>query len=157
MTDISATEISRMNYEDDIHIKNYRAALDAINRAYQLPVLDNVKLAFACVNTFAKGLIYKKTLDQYKKNIKPELDNVEIVLYGDMDDASANQLRAVYHVRLEKQRDGSVVIVNAQNIIKSLDSVAFVVKQLSYDEGFFAKKPWERTTGVKAIEASAAQ
>jgi hypothetical protein len=155
MAEYDTTDKTTMQYENAVLIPAMNMAIKSITQAQKVPNYGMVCNAYADVRAFADSLVYKKRIQLYKQHIVPELDRIEVILYGDMDQYS-ERMRAKYNVRLERKRL-EVVLFNSQHIIRRMHKVFFIVKQFAYDEGFLAAKPWDRKTGIEAVRASAEQ
>ncbi len=120
-----------------------------------VPVVENLKVAFANVKGISYALIHSVFyMKQFKEKVKPVLDEIEKILYGNHDNPAIKNLCSKYGVSVHKDPRGkkSIVFDNSQNLLNELWEIFYLVKQWAYREGFFAKKPFERRYGKAAME-----
>jgi len=141
------------NYEEKYTELYFRVAI-ILSEANVLPIIPNVQRAFSAVKATAYTLIYNnKYLKEFEEHVKPSLETIEKVLYGKEDSDECLKAQAELGVIVEKDpKTKELKISNMQNIIHELYEIFFLVKQWSYEMGFFAKKPFDRKYGIKAIE-----
>lgn len=149
MTTQPITDITLMRYESDILMKTIGKALNSQNVAIKDSHYWNIVDFYADVHTFISSLLTSETANKVKEKIKPELERIEKILYG--NDIESEKLRAEYGVIVEEW-NGEMTIKNSQIIIKSLSEVLELGKNFAYMEGFFAKRPFEKTTGKEGVE-----
>lgn len=118
------------------------------------PTVENLKIGLAEVMRFYINLIttpfFMKKIKSDK--IKDRLEEIEVMLYGNEEDERVVKLRAKYDIDIETDRHKKTVIKNAQNILKELREVIYILKQFASEQGFFITKPSERKYGKVAIE-----
>lgn len=129
-------------------------ASDSLIKANEIPTIDNVKTAFSDVKGEATDLIEnKKFTEIYDKQIKPELDKIEMVLFGNRSSEECLKAMSEYDVFVNYDpRTGNEEIININNIIKVLWDIHRITKQWAYYLGFLAKKPFAKKFGMQAIE-----
>jgi len=157
-----------MGRPDDIAIteswndKNYEykltdfffSVMETIRITTYMPTYDNLKKAFSDVKGYSNTLLYSDHfLKKYKNDIKPVLDMVEIALFGQPGNEEVIKVWETLGITISKNRHGETKVTNAQRIISELSGVMFILKQFTYEQGFFAKKPKERIYGKAGIEA----
>lgn len=141
------------NYEEKYTEFFFRVGT-ILTEANVVPTIPNVQRAFSAVKATAYALIYNnKYLKEFEKTVKPSLETIEKILYGKDDNVECQKAQIKFGVMIKKDpKTNQPEISNIQNIIHELWEIFFLVKQWSYEMGFFAKKPFDRKYGIKAIE-----
>lgn len=131
------------------------STLQKMRRAQESPVVEIVRQAFSMVKTLAFGLVYSPKYNmEFDEKVKPVLQDLEVLLFGDYKRAEVRNMAAKYFVRLNvNNKTKAVTFDNIQNIIKELWEITYLIKQWGYDEGFFAVKPQDRRYGKDAVDS----
>lgn len=126
---------------------------DILLSANESPNVPNVMRAYSAVKALANALVYNNFyMEKYNKQVKPALETIDFVLYGNPDNDKVLIAQSRLDVIIEQDaKTNTKTIKNIQNIIKELYEIFFLIKQWAYEEGFFAKKPFERKYGKDAI------
>lgn len=148
------TDWGSKNYEFE-YTRVYFSVLHDLKVAQQIPVADYVKNAFSSVKALAFSLVYSpKHNEEFGNKIKPVLEDMEVILFGDYGKVETRNTAARYKVSMQaNNKTKTKDFVNIQNILKELWEIFYYVKQWAYEEGFFAKKPGERRYGKEAVES----
>lgn len=121
-----------------------------------LPTYENLRQAFLILKSFAYTMIYSPYyIKQFQEKVKPILEDLEIILFGDPQTREVFEKCKSYGVFLEtvkRGRMGKIVLHNGENLIKQMWEIYFLIKQWGYDMGLFLTKPYEKRYGIDAIE-----
>lgn len=121
--------------------------------ASQEPTIENMKLAFSSVRAFANALIYNsKYRGEYESKVKPVLEDINIIIFGEMNSVKINNICMKYNVKKSVGKFKQIEITNIPAIITELWECLYLLKQWAYEMGFFAKKPWEKQFGKSAMQ-----
>jgi hypothetical protein len=115
------------------------------------PTYENLRVAYNTVETFTNLNVYSSHyLKKLSEKIKPELTNLQIVLFGDLDSKETLKRFALYEIFIENY-EGKIRVYNPQNILKEMREILFLVKQYGYAQGLYLQKPYDRKFGNEAI------
>lgn len=120
-----------------------RAAFVAITEASKNTLYLNVRDAFTHVKTYTMAQPWTHYWRVIKARIEPVMADIELVLYGAVDDPEAQSARARYNVTL-KQKTGSseMELTNAQYVLNDmLFKIMMPVGRLKEAERAW-KEPW---------------
>jgi len=121
-----------------------------------LPTYENLRQSFLILKSFVYTVIYSNYyLKQFNEKVKPVMDDLEIILFGDPETKTVNEKCMDHKVELEVLKRGKmkkIIIHNGEVLIKEMWEIYFLVKQWCYDMGLFLTKPYEKRYGIDAIE-----
>lgn len=121
--------------------------------ANQEPTIKNLKCAFSSVRAFANILIYnKKYREEYESKVKPVLEDINIIIFGEVNSMPVNTICRKYNVQKKEGKFNIPEVSNIPSLINELWEILHLLKQWGYEMGFFAKKPWEKQFGKKAMQ-----
>jgi hypothetical protein len=128
------------------------SASNMLAKASVNPVLMNLRQAFAKIQEFSRASPYSKPyLDKFDKNVSPVLDDLNKILFGNLDNPDIVMLCHKYDVSIKHGKYGNNSVENAQNILDELHQVLFLVKQWGNEQGIYFTKPSDRKYGSEAI------
>lgn len=127
---------------------------DELIKAQETPTIENVRRAFAYVKMCAYGLLENKEYGAvFKKDVRPELNRIELILYGDKQNPEV--VKAMLNYNIQEQRNPksrTTTLINIQNVVSSLFEIHDrITKQWAYNLGFFVRKPYDRRYGMDGI------
>ena len=138
-------------YEEDF-TKLYFDVMRSLNRAHNAPTLEYIKAAYSMAREFAEALIYSsKHILKWRDLIRPTLNNIQTVLFGDPRGMATVRAACKYNCRVFSRR-GKLEIINGVNILNQLSEIVFLVKQYAYEQGLLLPKPMDKKFGIEAIE-----
>ena len=121
-----------------------------------LPTYENLRQAFLVMKSFVYTMIYSNYyLKQFEEKVKPVMEDLEIILFGDPETKEVNDVCKKHGVEIEVEKHGKmkkIILHNGQVLIKDMWEAYFLVKQWGYDMGLFLTKPYERRYGIDAIQ-----
>ena len=138
-------------YEEDL-TKLYFEAMRQLHGAHQSPTLEYIKAAYSKAREFSEALIYSKQhLIKYKDIVRPTLEKLQTILYGDPRSPATVRAASMYRCRVFKHR-GKLEIRNGVMVLNQLSEIVFLVKQYAYQQGLLLPKPMDKKFGIEAIE-----
>lgn len=138
-------------YEEDL-TKLYFEAMRYLHNAHNAPTLEYIKVAYSKSREFSEALIYSKEhLVKYRDKVRPTLEKIQTILYGDIRSPGTIRAASEYKCRLIK-RHGKLEIVNGVRVLNQLSQIVFLVKQYAYQQGLLLPKPMDKKFGIEAIE-----
>ena len=138
-------------YEEDL-TKLYFEAMRFLHGAHLAPTLEYIKGAYSKTREFCDALVYSREhLIKYSEHVRPNLEQIQLVLYGDLRSPAAVRAASKYSCRVIKKR-GKYEIINGVKILNQLSEILFLTKQYAYQQGLLLPKPMDKKFGIGAIE-----
>lgn len=138
-------------YENDL-TSLYFEVLRIISRTRISPTLEMLKSAYTAAMEFLQAVVYSKQhLAEYKKNVIPVMQDIELILYGQPGRREVVEKSFEYGVRIVSIKNRPE-IEKKMLILRKIDDRVFLVKQWAYEEGLLLPKPIERKYGLEALE-----
>jgi DNA-binding FadR family transcriptional regulator len=115
MEPISTSQTSQVSQDKEFE----RAAFNAITEASKNTLYLNVRDAFTHVKTYVMSQTWTHYWRVIKSRIEPVMADIELVLYGALDDPDAQSARARYNVTMT-QTGSTTTLTNAQYLLNDM-------------------------------------
>lgn len=138
-------------YEEDL-TKLYFDAMRYLHVAHGAPTMEYIKAAYSKSREFIDALVYSKEhLLKYRDKIRPTMDTIQTILYGDPRSPMAVRAARSFNCRVIK-RHTKLELVNGVTVLNQLSQLVFLAKQYAYEQGLLLPKPMNKKFGIEAIE-----
>lgn len=153
MTDQEITESWKDKVYEMKYTEQWFEAASILSIAQESPTIENICRAFAFVKRSLSSLLKNKSFrDKFKNEIKPDMLQIDYILYGNPNNPLCIQALEDYGVQaVHDPRRKKTTYMNIQNVLNQLWDLHNLSGQWALSEGLMLKKPYARKYGMDGI------
>lgn len=103
-TDLVSEAWKTKEYEKYVLSKKYHHAADYLGHAYSDPTIENIKITYGVINDYICSIPLKKELTENRDEFLKEMDNIGLVLHGNLSTKEVQNAILKYKLTIVTER-----------------------------------------------------